>query len=294
MSSQLRYSLVWVSVGLACMGCERQVLPPADQTAALAATEDTTHTAPVPLADSRAAETATPDPIRELNSKLESMGAKVVAEPAAPATGAGSADYDALKAELAELRAEVKRLQETVDLTVAYVVGDLHEENRRLREEVARAYASPPEAPGTAREELQSKLAELGIPQSALPGDSPAADMHDYGENGYLVVKEWGRSPEDVASLGANVPSLKGLICAVPKNLSDADYSELGRRIRQEFEAYDNIVIDVFTDETAARAFAEKNLRSTEYNVLSIQKDGNSGTDHILLHRNGVTVDVPR
>jgi hypothetical protein len=222
------------------------------------------------------------------------MGAKVVAEPAAHTSKADAPDYDALKTEIAELRAEVKRLQETVDLTVAYVVGDLHEENRRLREEVARAYSTTPEAPGTARDELQSKLSELGIPPSALPSDSPAVDMLDYGDKGYLVVKEWGRSPEDVASLGANVPSLKGLICAVPQKLSDADYSELGRRIRQEFDAYDNIVIDVFTGESAAQAYAEKNIRSTAYNVLSIQKDGKSGTDHILLHRNGVTVDVPR
>ena len=280
-------SLFCLILGLAVMGCEPAATPPLSD-AALAATEEPATPAPPQLPEK------TPDPIQELNTKLESMGAKVVAAPPDEKAASDAANYESLAQELAELRAEVKRLQETVDLTVSYVVGDLQEENRRLREEMARAYGAPSESSDGEHVAIHASSELLIAPEVA--GADPAAGTAaaEYGEAGYLVVKEWGRSPEEVKSLGAQVPSLKGMICVAPPNLTDAEFSDLGRRIRDEFDAYDNIVIDVFTNEAAAQTYAERNIRSTVHNVLSIQKDGASGSDHILLNRNGVSVDVPR
>jgi len=220
------------------------------------------------------------------------MGAKVVAEPSGEADGPDGKSYESLARELAELRAEVKRLQETVDLTVSYVVGDLQEENRRLRQEVAHAYGAGPDRSEDQTNASQPLPADPKAPvdiESGIPGATGPLEGSEY-----LVVKEWGRPPEEVESLGTQVPSLKGMICVAAANMTDAEYSDLGRQIREEFDVYDNIVVEVFTNEGAAKAFAENNKRSATYNVLTIQKDGASGSDYILLHRNGVSVDVPR
>lgn len=276
---------VAVIVVLTSTGCERPAQPANDT--AFAATKETAATPSVEPANEEI------DPIKELNDRLESMGAKVVAESAEGGSESGAKDYDSLAAEVSELRAEVKRLQETIDLTISYVVGDLHEENRRLREEVARVYGADPEGSEVERDIVYLNPDGMAAPEVLAPDDSAVTDSVDFGDKGYAVIKEWGRAPDEVAALGKNVPSLKGMICVVPAKLEDAQLSEIGRALRAEFEAYDNIVIEVFDNEIAARAYAEKNLRSTQYNVLSIQKDGASGRDHILLNRNGVSINVP-
>jgi hypothetical protein len=266
-------------------GCERPAQP-ANDTAFAAAKQPAAALSIEPANEKT-------DPIKELNDRLESMGAKVVAEPAEGGSESGAKDYESLAAEVSELRAEVKRLQETIDLTISYVVGDLHEENRRLREEVARVYGAGPEGSEAERDIVYLNPESTGTLGEADLDVSMEIDSADFGEKGYTVIKEWGRAPDEVAALGKNVPSLKGMICVVPAKLEDAQLSEIGRALRAEFEAYDNIVIEVFDNEIAAQAYAEKNLRSTQYNVLSIQKDGATGRDHILLHRNGVSINVP-
>ncbi|MCC6487498.1 MAG: hypothetical protein IT364_08350 [Candidatus Hydrogenedentes bacterium] len=246
-----------------------------------------------------AAQAISESPIDELNASLENLRAKVTAEapPAEESTDTPQSEdsrYDELKRELDELRVEVKRLQDTVDLTVSYVVGDLQEENRRLREEIARAYTAqpsgveqaPPPDPGAQDAQLSLQAVEA---LAAMAGEQV-----NYGGKEYLTVKEWGRSPEEVKDLPDGVPSLRGLICAVAPGLNDAALSDLGRRIRAECDVYDNVMIEVFDNEAAARAYADQNIRSTTHNVLSIQKDGATGQDAILLHRHGVSIQVPR
>lgn len=237
-------------------------------------------------------------PIDELNASLENLRAKVTAEapPAEESTDALQSEdsrYEELKRELDELRAEVKRLQDTVDLTVSYVVGDLQEENRRLREEIARAYTVQPSGSDQAPIDPGAQDAQLS-PQAVEALAAMAGEQVNYGEKEYLAVKEWGRSPEEVKDLPDGVPSLRGLICAIAPGLSDADISDLGRRIRAECDVYDNVMIEVFDNEAAAHAYADQNIRSTSHNVLSIQKDGATNQDSILLHRHGVSIQVPR
>ena len=201
--------------------------------------------------------------------------------------------YEELSREIADLRAEVKRLQDTVDLTVSYVVGDLQEENRRLREEIARAYTTPSPDGGPVPADPATQNAQLP-PEAVEALAAMAGEQVNYGEKEYLTIKEWGRTPEEVKDLPGEVPSLRGMICAIAPGLSDADISDLGRRIRAECDVYENVMIEVFDNEAAARAYADQNIRSTSHNVLSIQKDGASQQDTILLHRHGAAIEVPR
>lgn len=241
---------------------------------------------------------ASQSPIDELNASLENLREKVSAEapPAEASTHTSQSEdsrYEELQREVDELRAEVKRLQDTVDLTVSYVVGDLQEENRRLREEIARAYTTQPSGAGQALVNPGAQEAQLS-PQAVEALAAMAGEQVNYGEKEYLAVKEWGRSPEEVKDLPDGVPSLRGMICAIAPGLSDADISDLGRRIRAECDVYDNVMIEVFDNEAAARAYADNNIRSTSHNVLSIQKVGSTNQDTIQLHRHGVSIDVPR
>ncbi|MCC6697015.1 MAG: hypothetical protein IT365_15410 [Candidatus Hydrogenedentes bacterium] len=289
-------ALVFAVLGCALLliGCE----PPdaaqrveAELAAQLLAQEVYTAPEPPPPAVSQS-------PIDELNASLENLRAKVTAEvpPAEASTHTSQSEdsrYEELQRELDELRAEVKRLQDTVDLTVSYVVGDLQEENRRLREEIARAYTTQPSGAVQAPSDPGPRDAQLS-PQAVEALAAMAGEQVNYGEKEYLAVKEWGRSPEEVKNLPDGVPSLRGLICAIAPGLSDADISDLGRRIRAECDVYDNVMIEVFDNEAAARAYADQNIRSTSHNVLSIQKDGATNQDTILLHRHGVSIQVPR
>lgn len=294
----MRWLPVVILVTAMLPGCEKPLQPVNDT--AYAATKETPSAPSEPAASAPTthpdATSSTPaDSIETLNDKLESLGARVVAEP--PPNGEGDAphDYASLAAEVSELRAEVKRLQETIDLTISYVVGDLQEENRRLREEIARVYGAGSEGAGENPDIVYLNPEAMPVvPESTPESDAAEPSVPAMGDGGYAVVKEWGRAPEEVAALGKNIPSLKGMICLVPPALNDADLSAIGRAIRAEFDAYDNIVIEVFDDETAAKTYAESNTRSTQHNVLSIQKDGASGRDHILLNRNGVSIAVPR
>ncbi|MCL4691971.1 MAG: hypothetical protein KJ060_05595 [Candidatus Hydrogenedentes bacterium] len=284
MRNLMVYLFVAAAMALILPGCGQSVQPAGE--VALAATKE----APQPAPDVATPEAA--DPIESLNDKLESLGAKVVADQADDTEESGQ-DYESLAAEVSELRAEVKRLQETIDLTISYVVGDLQEENRRLREEIARVYSATPGAADGNNDIVYLRPDSMTAPDPAADDAAPQPPV-DYGDKGYAIVKEWGRSPEEVSALGKGIPSLKGMIGVVPANLSDEELSEIGRAIHAEFDAYDNMVIEVFDNETAAKAYAETNVRSAQHNVLSIQKDGASGRDHILLNRNGVSIAVPR
>lgn len=288
--------------GVGMVGCERQTRTPSDEVA-YAVTEDARPAAPATAA---AAPPTKPQPalspIAELNNTLKRMGAENVPEASGQTPGQETAStpkprsLEELAQEVDALRADVKRLQDTVDLTISYVVGDLQEENRRLREEVARVYGVTPETADDGREVVvMGNGVPVGDPDGTGLAATPGASARmDYGEAGYKIIKEWGRSPEEVGQLGAKVPSLRGMICAVSPGLSDAELSDLGRTLRASSDTYDNIVIEAFDDEPAARAYADNNSRSTTHNVLSIQKDGDTGQDVITLRRNGVSIQVPR
>jgi hypothetical protein len=241
----------------------------------------------------------TENPIDELNASLQNLRAKVNPE-APPAAEENTAQpesdasrYEELSREIADLRAEVKRLQDTVDLTVSYVVGDLQEENRRLREEIARAYTTPSPDGGPVPADPAAQNAQL--PTDAVEAlAAMAGGQINYGGEEYPTGQGGGRTPRGGEGLPGGGPSFRGKICAIAPGLSDADISDLGRRIRAECDVYDNVMIEIFDNEAAARAYADQNIRSTSHNVMSIQKDGATRQDTILLHRHGASIEVPR
>lgn len=204
--------------------------------------------------------------------------------------------FEAVVQEIAALHTAIQRLQQSVDTHLENVVEELEAENKRLRREVERLYAlrreegSPlPVVPMPVGEAINDIL---GTPQE----DQPAAETLALAvHNGlrYAVVSEWGRGPEEAVQMGPGIPSLKGMICAVPPGSRDSDLIALGRWLRSEFDAYDNINIEVFDHFEAASNYAEDNTPAPEHHVLSVSRHADSALDIILLIHGETTTTVP-
>lgn len=185
-------------------------------------------------------------------------------------------DVETLRAEVHELRRNVARLQETVDAALAYLVGELGDENRRLKKDIA----TPEQL-----EQDAAALSEAPHPD-ALTVPAPAPTV-DYGKSGYLVIKEWGRTPDQARDLGGDVTSLRGLICAVRPGAADDELKAIGKKLRDQCAGYDNINIEVFDDEAAAHDYAERNVKSTVHYVMRITRHKASAQDVSVLVRDG-------
>jgi hypothetical protein len=196
--------------------------------------------------------------------------------------------------ELQELRTEVQRLQETVDIYLDTFVADLKAENERLRREVQYLYAVRGGAPGAAVPPVPMPGGEAAWAPSepVRPPERPVA-LAAFGGLNYSVVKEWGRTPEKANELGKDISSLKGMVCAVPEDSRDEDLIALGRWFRKEFAPYDNINIEVFDSLEAARLYAERNIASGDHRVLTVSKHRGSDRDVILLMRGKAVHVIP-
>ena len=224
-----------------------------------------------------------PDALERLKAQLNEIAAEPAKDvatampaPAAetPAPSAVPHSVEELHGEVKELRREVARLQETVDAALAYLVGELGDENRRMKKDIV----------------PQSDIDQAGeIPDASQPGPAvaatPAVPHVDYGKDGYLSVKEWGRTPEQAKELGGGVSSLRGMICAVSPGSSDEELKAIGKKLRGLCVGYDNINIDVFDDEAAARDYSDRNVRSNEHFVMNITRHKASGQDVTVLVR---------
>lgn len=246
---------------------------------AVTSAEETTSPVTLPVA-------AQPDKLDLLKQQLEKIAAEparnpspteTTLEPVPPSGTAGPSttdDVQALQREVKELRGEVDRLQETVDAALAYLVGALGDENRRLRKDLALANESEGATPPAGAEEEPSPV--------PVP---PSERKVNYGKQGYLSVKEWGRTPEQAKELGGNVGSLRGMICAVAPGTTDEELKAIGKKLRAQCAGYDNVNIDVFDDEAAARDYSERNVRSSDHYVMNITRHKASGRDVIVLIR---------
>ncbi|HPO14422.1 MAG TPA: hypothetical protein PLI09_13350 [Candidatus Hydrogenedentes bacterium] len=205
-----------------------------------------------------------------------------------------SEDVEQLRAEVSALRHELKQLSETLDLMINRVMADLENENAQLREELRKAYGEsgmplPPQVPRPGGELVDQVLSEAPLPEyPAAPEAAPQAPV----AFNYTVLQEWGRSPEAAEELGGTVSSLKGMVCVVPKGSHRADLEAMGRELRKMYEQFDNINIEVFDDEEAAKNYAEQNKMSAAHRVLSVSKHQASGRDTILYYENGATYEV--
>lgn len=249
------------------------------------------------------------DPIRRLDTALKTLSSgdytaarawpSSPEDPVAlPPEEAGGNAAETIAEDLVELRRDVQRLQETLDVCLDSYVYDLREENLRLRKELARlralqavgSTASAPQVPmpGDYDEEDIPEIPAVEEPVEAVAPSSAAASLS------YTVVKEWGRTPEEAKRFQPPASSLKGMVCVVPQGASDRELAALGRRFREEFDGFDNINIDVFDNREAAEAYVEHNRASPDHLVLSVSKFSRSGQDAILLFRGRTAIDVPR
>ncbi len=239
--------------------------------------------APVPSVESK--------PAREASSSWWGWitGGEAEEKPVARAE-----DVERLRSEVNALRQEISQLSETLNLMVNRVMADLEHENAQLREELRKVYGSgaaplPPQVPRPGGELLDHVLSEAPL-DSGAPAAAPAAPAAV--SFGYTVLQEWGRSPEAAEELGANATSLKGMVCVVPKGSSRADLEAMGRELRKRYEQFNNINIEVFDDEEAAKEYAEQNKMRSAHRVLSVSKHQASGRDVILYYEGGATFEV--
>jgi hypothetical protein len=226
-----------------------------------------------------------------------------------------------LRQELVEVKDTMRQLQDTFDLYMGRILSQAQAENEALRQEVRRLYALaggenalPPAVPRPGGQLLDDVLNQMAAeaplnippevvdqtapypaePPAAQPAPLPAGEVPPLAADfAFSVVSEWGRSPEQVETLPGNVASLKGLVGVVPKGSSEQDLIALGRDLRQQYETYDNINIEVFDNAEAAKNYADRSAVNADARVLSISKHKDSGRDVILMNSGGVTREVP-
>ena len=232
------------------------------------------------------------------------------ADPAenAPAPPAGSTEEELarLRNEVREVRSEMRHLRATLDYYMEGIVAKTQEENAQLRAELQRVYAlqrAAPEAvfPAVPRPndelvaEVLSQTVEDMLEDSAA-GQSPAEDTAAAPEPfRYDVISEWGREPDQEEVLSGETTSLKGMVCLVPARSRKEDVVQLGRDLRAQFEAYDNINIEIFDEEAAARSFAETSISTgPQHRVLSISKHKASGRDTMVYFEDGAAKEIPK
>ncbi len=219
---------------------------------------------------------------------------------------------EALQHEVETVRDELRLLQATLDLLINQIMADLRTENEMLRKEIQRladiqeSYGMPDSTKvprpgiGIIREVLEAQrnqepdedappnLAEFpGLESEQEAGQEPIVPEEEQGQVpaapfAFTIVQEWGRSLEMVEELGGETTSLKGMVGIVPPGSRREDIEELGRKFRKEFDAYDNINIEIFDDEEVARQYVETQRSDPAHHVMSISKHAASGRDIIL------------
>ncbi|NUM54585.1 MAG: hypothetical protein HUU46_13145 [Candidatus Hydrogenedentes bacterium] len=298
--SRIALTLVAISAGLAISGCLPTKTPARAESVSSAAVAGpapaiSTVTASAgdtpPTAPSAAPGNTSVDPLDQLKSQLNEIASERVesapidvpvpdVSDAPPPQDQHEDDVQELRIEVQDLRRDVARLQETVDAALAYLVGELGDENRRLKKDLA------------TQAELDRGIDDAAAPPvPEIPAAIPAPAV-DYGERGYLAVKEWGRTPDQAKELEGNVTSLRGMICAVRPGATDEELKTVGKRLRDECAGFDNINIEVFDDEAAARDYAERNVRSSAHFVMRITRHKASAQDVTVLVRDNGSREV--
>jgi hypothetical protein len=191
--------------------------------------------------------------------------------------------------ELAELKELVRQLQESLELFMDSTAYELQEENRRLRRAVKLRYREEagglPTVPMPDRD-LLDQILELG----SVPSPALKAPPQEFS---YTVVDEFGRTPEAAARVGGNATSLKGMIVVVPGWSSDEQLIAMGRELRQKFNDYDNINIEVFNNLETAHRYMETYVADPVHRVMNISRFREQGRDTILLIKGNTVREIP-
>ena len=190
---------------------------------------------------------------------------------------------DRMLYEISELNKNVQDMNESLQSFMTTIERGLREENRRLR----RTQAFPGARVGAPVPRPESS----GETPSTTRPDAETADASS-ASPAYTVIEEWGRSPGDIEKLRLTAPSLKGMILAVSPGTREKSLVALGRALRAQFDAYDNINIEVFNNLRSATAYAAGGTLNAGHRVLNVSKFPASGRDVILLIRRGVTTEI--
>ena len=206
---------------------------------------------------------------------------------------------EALRYEVETLRDEIRMLQATLDLMINKIMSDLREENILLRKEMQRLnnmqeHYGLPDMAAIPRPGIQLIDEILGeeIPLENEP--PPEEEYYTDEEFTFTPLHQWGRTPEMAEELGDGASSLLGMVGVVPGHSRREDIEDLGRELRDEYDTYDNINIEVFDDMAVAEEFIEAQTGDPNRRVLSISKHSSEGRDIILYLHNGEAHEVLR
>lgn len=189
-----------------------------------------------------------------------------------------------LIAEIAAMRESMDEMQKQMTSFMTTTERALREENARLRQAVELRYGQA----GESGSRLPIPNGDL-IDEVLAEASEPPAPVEK--EFSYTVVKEWGRTPEEAARFDGE--ALKGMVLAVPDWSTDADLASLGVELREQFDGYGNINIEVFDSLAAAQEFAaEGRTQLAEDRVLNISRYETGGRDLILLIRGDEVTEI--
>jgi hypothetical protein len=240
--------------------------------------------------------------MEETNTPGDTPPEPVAAEPLAVEPAAAEPTLETVLGELKHLREDMLSMQQKVEIQLNGVIEDLRAENERLRQEVrdlSKGAAMPP-VPMPDKELLKGLYPADAAKKPSDTEEKPNPESSDTAEPAPPkaqvefkndVIAEWGRTPEEAAQKKS--ASLKGMTCVVPAGSADEDLIDLGRKLRTQFDAYDNVNIEVFDDLEAARSSTAPNAAPTGHRVLSISKHRASGRDVILLIHGETANEVP-
>lgn len=209
-----------------------------------------------------------------------------------PKDVSGDRSKEELLTEVADLQQTLRQLQDVLDEKIL-AIKQLENENEKLRQALRLHFGQGgrglPPVPMPNRDLIESVLNEsqpVAERQAMMPASAAAEP------EAYTIVSDWSRSPEVAASLPGDVSSLIGMAIAVEPDMSEGSLIQLGKDLRENYDAYDNINIEVFNDLEAARSYANKGTTSAKHRVMTIAKFKHSERDTIVVYRNGRAVPV--
>ncbi len=204
--------------------------------------------------------------------------------PAGDKAPTGPATMEQLQADVGALREDMRMLQSTLDLMVNKIMADLREENEQLRDEIRRLNALRG-AQGMSDINAVPRPAGAAIDQALSEATAKHAPPPPPFK--FTITREWGRSAEEAQKLGGEAQALKGIIGVVPAGSVRESLVKLARELRQKYDAYDNINIEVFDDPVVANLFASSRTADAAHRVLSVSRHKASNRDAIVLLTNG-------
>jgi hypothetical protein len=223
--------------------------------------------------------------------------------------------------ELSELKAQMLRMEQSLQTSLGTTITQLKEENEALKRELRDVYKetgkTAPTVPTPDKALLEQVLKDpqkaaedpAGVAEAVKEATEAAANpdaakaalrradpevAKAVKHRGFLAIAEWGREPEDAAKSNPPRASLKGLIGVINPGASDEELQALGRRLRNDYDKYDNINVEIFDDRATAEGFKSGQQIDEKRHVLSVSRYKASQRDVIVLLTGGKPVEIPR